>query len=263
MKLRAHLYATDASALRLCHPDIEFVAVVVPENRSESQKVEALRRATSAPVYVQPRGDIVSDLPSATLAVSWLYSQIFPPRLLGQYPSGLLNMHGGRIPEYRGASVMQWAIINGETDLWVTWHSIVEAVDAGSIWSERSVRILPSDDAMSLRSKMIDLGISTFSSAAERLLAGATPIRVPDLSHGRVWPQRKPTDGVIGNGWPERRLRNLIRALPAPWPAATYRDAQSVVSIRRIAPIEGARTIPYMTAEGTLLHLEREDSESV
>ena len=42
------------------------------------------------------------------------YSKIMPSSLLDIPRYGILNAHGGKLPEYRGASPIPWQIINGE-----------------------------------------------------------------------------------------------------------------------------------------------------
>lgn len=258
--MKVHLYTTDASGLRLVEhfpAGLSLDAVIVPENRIGSEKVRRLREQARAPLIVQPRG---GDLPDrqriADIAVVWMYSQILPPETLGRYLHGMINMHGGRIPHYRGANVLHWAIINGESSLGVTWHGLVAEVDAGPIWHESEIPIAPHDTALDVRAHMIAEALRTFPLAFARMLGKQPPVRVPDLSQGHVWPSRRPRDGLFPAGWPEQRVRNLIRALCEPWPPARYAAATGEISIRDIAAREEPGTIPYETAEGTILHLQ-------
>jgi methionyl-tRNA formyltransferase len=255
-KLSIHLYSTDASALALVERvQVELTAIVVPENRVTSGKVSTLRQAATVPVLVQPRNSIPAGLPHADAAVVWLYSQVFPPSLLERYPRSMLNMHGGRIPEYRGANVLQWAIINGETSLVVTWHQIVEIVDAGPIWAEGEVPIRADTTAWDLRQKMIDEGVRLFPGAWKAMQGGNAPLRIPDISKGRVWPQRKPADGRIGPAWPEAKVRDMVRALCPPWPPATVAVDEGQLPVAEVLSKAERGTIPYRTTEGGLIHL--------
>ncbi len=255
-----HIYATDVSALRLAALVVgaRLTAVIVPENRATSDKVAELSRASPAPVLVQPRGGgLPEGCAPADVAVVWLYSQIFPADLMTTYPRGMLNMHGGRIPEYRGASVLQWAIVNGETQLGVTWHGLVEAVDAGPIWAESAVPIGSNDTAWDVRTAMIAEGIRTFPLAWSRMTEGGAPVRVPDLAGGRVWPQRRPADGRFAEGCPEKTVRDLVRALCPPWPAAVFVDSTGCETpIGRVADTAEAGALSYRTAEDRVIFLE-------
>jgi len=254
-----HLFTTDVSALRLLpflDPEDQVTCVIVPGNRIGSDKVRDLIEACDMPIREHRRGRrLDADLPEASAAVSWLYSQVIRPEDLARYPEGLINMHGGVLPDYRGANVLQWAMINGERELGVTWHEIVEAVDAGPIWAESRIPIPDEATATEMRAAMIDEGLRLFPEAWRRFWDKGPPVRVPDLSEGRVWPPRKPEDGRIHPHWPGRRVRDMVRALSPPWPAATVRHRGRWVAVGSVArgPAEGA--VPYETAEGAVLYL--------
>ncbi len=257
-----HIYATDASALSLGVqlPDaFRVTAIVVPENRVATDKVQALTAQADVPVLVQARGQSIAEgAPPAAAAVSWLYSQVFPADLLARYPRGILNMHGGRIPEYRGANVLQWAIVNGETTLTVTWHQVVQDLDAGPIWAEEEIPIPPDATAAEVRAEMISCGQRLFPNAWPAMMSDGTPVRIPNLSNGRIWPQRRPKDGLIGAGLTKRQLADVVRALCPPWPPATITVAGEVRRVRALVAYQSDNTLPYVTADGERVHIELE-----
>lgn len=255
--LAAHLLATDISGLALFEhcADIRLTGVIVPANRNQSEKIGVLRQAAAErglPLAEQPRGgNLPTNLPAADVAISWMYSQILPASDLQQYRLGMLNMHGGQIPRYRGANVLQWAIINGEPELWITWHEIVAAVDAGAIWAEEPLPVPRDWTALQARAAMIEAGVALFPQAWRRKRDGLPPVRIPDLSQGRVWPSRRPRDGEIQPGWSEQRLRDFLRALCPPWPLPTW-QGQSVVGL---SPEARADTTAYACQEGSVVYL--------
>ncbi len=106
-----HLFTTDRSGLDLLPmlpPGIEVSAVIVPSNRLYSDKVRSLCKACPVPVLVHRCGERLPDRsPPAEAAIFWLYSQIIAAQDLARYPVGLLNVHGGRIPDYCGAQCAQ------------------------------------------------------------------------------------------------------------------------------------------------------------
>jgi len=262
-----HLITSDVSAFRLLdelkqETDVRANCVVVPANRLDSKKIDAVCKEAAVrgiPVSVhQLRSAFVDELPLADAAVSWMYSQIIKREDLARYPQGTLNMHGGHIPKYRGANVLQWAIINGETELGVTWHEMVEAVDAGTIWAEATVPIAPDATAWEVRALMIEKGIELFP-LAWRNMTSKSRGRVPDPTGGQVWPVRRPEDGRIGPGLPEKRLRDLVRALCPPWPSAFVDIEGSKVPVAEVSSEPKAATIRYATAEGRDVYLSIQD----
>lgn len=249
-----HLFTSDVSGLSLVDllpPEDRITALIAPGNRANSAKLNTCIEATNLPVCEHKfRGHLDAGTPRAEGAVSWMYPQIIHAEDLARYPAGILNMHGGKIPEYRGANVLQWAIINGESELGVTWHEIVDAVDAGPIWGESSIPIPPQATAADMRKAMIDEGLRQFPAAWRRFRKRDQSPRMPDLEGGRVWPPRRAVDGRIEPGLPERQVRDLVRALCPPWPAATVEHAGEWRDIVAVSDAEGSGAVLYRTAEG-------------
>lgn len=261
MTISVHLFASDVSGLRLLDDAGEAVTascLIVPANRGGTAKIRVLEAEAQMPVVVHERGQALpANLPPADAAISWLYSQIIREADLKRYRFGVLNMHGGKIPEYRGANVLQWAIINGESELGITWHELVKEVDAGPIWAESTISIPEGATAWEMRVRMISAGRNSFGTAWQRFLAKDSAARLANLEAGRVWPSRKPEDGRIGAGWTERKVRDMVRALCPPWPPATIFVAKDWVPVCDVSPRHIADSIPYATAEGRELFLLR------
>ena len=48
-----------------------------------------------------------------------------------------INLHAGKLPEYRGSSPLNWALINGEKEFTLSIIKIDEGIDTGDILYER------------------------------------------------------------------------------------------------------------------------------
>ena len=46
---------------------------------------------------------------------------------------GCINLHSGKVPDYRGAAPAFWELYNGETHVGITIHKVEERLDAGNI----------------------------------------------------------------------------------------------------------------------------------
>ena len=75
------------------------------------------------------------------------YTQILKKPLLASTDKGVINLHGGRLPEYRGGSPINWQIINGETYGECVIHLVDEGIDTGPILARQSYPIGPDDTA--------------------------------------------------------------------------------------------------------------------
>ena len=69
----------------------------------------------------------------------------------------VLNVHNGKLPEYRGMMPTFWAILNGDRQATVTVHEVAERLDAGAIFGEFPVPIEARDSAfdVSVRAKVV------------------------------------------------------------------------------------------------------------
>jgi len=258
-----HLITSDETSFDLINNvrcKINITCVIVPENRIKTEKVARViehAKERSIPVRIhQLRSYFVDPLPSASAAISWLYSQIIRSKDLARYTTGILNMHGGKIPDYRGASVLHWSIINGEVELGVTWHKMVKEVDAGPIISENTIPIRSDATAWEMRQYLIDKAIEMFPEAWQRFINNYEG-RTPDLKQGQIWHQRKPSDSLIKDGWTEKMVKDLIRAMCPPWPRAYVEIEEKRFEIEKVLNVPQPDTLSYLTADGNTIYLKK------
>ena len=256
-----HLLATDVSVFELVDrlpPGNEVGAVVYPANRLGRDKIghlvdETEKRGLSA--FEHTIGTPLPSPPDADIAISWLYSQIIDPADIGRYRLGIMNFHGGRLPEYRGAHVLQWAIINGEREIGATWHGLEAAVDCGPVWAEGSFTIGESEGATEIRTRMIESGAELFTEAWQRIVSGSPPLRWIDADSGRIWPSRTSRDSVITDDMDSRTIRNLVRALQGPWPPATLERDGASIEITAVSDTPTTGSIAFRASDGETIHL--------
>ena len=256
-----HLITTDQTSFKLLESvngALNVTSVIVPANRRHTRKVARvvqMAECRKIPVYIHPlRSRFSRNLPPACAAICWLYSQIICEQDLARYPMGILNMHGGKLPQYRGASVLQWAIINGESECGVSWHRLIREVDAGPIYVEGRIPITPESTGYELRQAMILEAMDLFPKAWRRFLQSEST-RVPDILEGKVWPQRTPLDSCIKDELTERELRDFVRALCEPWPRPFVVSGNSRVEIDRVVSEYEPGAIPYQTSDGRKTYL--------
>lgn len=203
--------------------------VAVPENRAESIRIKEIRQICEEKgiellVHPQKKENLapfhtwIQDN-KFNLGLCWSYSQIIKKETLELFKDGIWNMHGGKIPEYRGANVLQWAIINGETEIGVTWHIVDEKIDHGDILKADIVEIEEEDTAAEISEKVLDKGKELFFRLWEEAVTqGVRPYKA-DMEKGMYWRARNPLDGIITQDMDIQEIKNLIRAQCPPWPA--------------------------------------------
>jgi methionyl-tRNA formyltransferase len=93
--------------------------------------------------------------------------EIFRAAALAAAPH-VLNVHSGRLPQYRGMMPTFWAMHGGEREITITVHTMAEKIDQGEVIAEYPVAIRPSDSAFDLSVRAKDIA----GREVARLLAG-------------------------------------------------------------------------------------------
>ena len=123
------------------------------------------------PVSKRELHTVVSEL-KPDLAVVVAYGRLIPAETLTLARIGFLNVHFSLLPKYRGAAPVQWALINGEKTTGVTLFWLDEGMDTGPIFLRREERVLESDDAASLFSRLSALGADLLGEGLKKISAG-------------------------------------------------------------------------------------------
>jgi methionyl-tRNA formyltransferase len=93
--------------------------------------------------------------------------------LLHQGRLGILNLHGGLSPEYRGADCTFWALYNREPDkIGCTLHYIDAGIDTGKRVAHVSPAINRSGDELTLFWQAVKDSAAVYAEAVERLSQG-------------------------------------------------------------------------------------------
>lgn len=178
------------------------IPVYAPDNINHPLWVEKIR---------QMKPDII---------FSFYYRNMISSEILEIPSQGSLNLHGSLLPRYRGRCPVNWVLVNGEKETGVTLHYMTPHPDDGDIAGQQKVTIDNNDTALSLHKKL--------GTAAGELLDNLLPL----LSSNQIKPVpqnnteasyfggRSAKDGEIRWDQSSTMIRNLVRAVTAPYPGA-------------------------------------------
>lgn len=134
-------------------------------------------------------------------------------------PLGTYNLHGSLLPKYRGASPINWAIINGETESGVTSFKLKHEIDTGSIMLQSKVPIYKTTTAGELHDSLMQLGAFVVLRTVQAIESSSYELKPQDDSQSIHAPKLfKETCKINWNNSAEK-IYNLIRGL-SPYPAA-------------------------------------------
>jgi len=153
------------------------------------------------------------------LIVVVAYGQILPQAILDLPKFGCVNVHTSLLPKYRGASPIQSAILNGETETGVTIMKMDAGLDTGGIISQARTPVLPADNSQTLHDRLAQLGAELLVKTIPDYVAGKLPPK-PQPAEGASYAAKiKKTDGKIDWNEPAEKILNRLRAF-TPWPGA-------------------------------------------
>jgi methionyl-tRNA formyltransferase len=152
------------------------------------------------------------------------YGKILPQSLLEIAPLGNWNLHASLLPKYRGASPIQYAILNGETETGVTLMEMVAEMDAGDIYLQTVEPILPDDDYGCLEARLAQRAAELLIEGLRRLQTGTLTRTPQNHAEATYAPLITKEDCRIRWDEPAERCRNRIRAFsPKPGAYAHWR----------------------------------------
>ena len=147
------------------------------------------------------------------------YGKLLPKAILDMPKFGCINVHASLLPKYRGASPIQWAVLNGDEKSGVTIMHMAETMDTGDIIMTEEVVLAEDETAGSLHDKLAEIGGPLLITAMDALETGRAPrIRQNEDEATHV----KMLDKTMGNldfSKPAVQLERWIRGLN-PWPTA-------------------------------------------
>ena len=163
----------------------EVVGVFCPPDRgSKTDPLKDAALAAGIPVYQPPR---MKD-PQAyeqmaalnpDLALLAFVTDIVPGKVLAVPKLGSICYHPSILPKYRGASAINWAVINGEQESGLTIFWVDEGIDTGDILLQKKVEIGPNETTGELYfNKLYQLGVEACLEAVALVAQGKAP-RIP------------------------------------------------------------------------------------
>jgi methionyl-tRNA formyltransferase len=123
-----------------------------------------------------------------------------------------INMHPSYLPDYKGRWICPWAIINGEVEHGITFHSMTEKIDVGDILFQKKVSISVDETAWSLYNKLITEFVQEFDNFFTALREQRLKPK-PMPNGGRFFRQGLPFDGMIDPSWNADQIKKFVRAM--------------------------------------------------
>lgn len=137
------------------------------------------------------------------LLVSIRFGQILHEQTIQLARLGVINLHSGLLPEYKGVMASFWSMMNSEKNLGTTLHWVTNRkIDTGHVISTRRQRVQTDLSYMNQVLSLYGPGVEQIRDAIENIERLAVTPR-PDLPRGRYYsfPSTKEIDRFESAGW--------------------------------------------------------------
>jgi len=118
-------------------------------------------------------------------------TRVLKPTTFGVPPLGCINLHKGKVPEYRGLPPGFWELHDGATEAGVTVHCIDARLDTGDIVAESRVPISCRETPESLLEKLDEEGATLLAHSVALLRDGKVVPRPQESLQSK--PRTRPT----------------------------------------------------------------------
>ncbi len=179
------------------------------------------------------------------LAVMSGYARIVRKGFLDCFADGVINLHGGPLPHYRGGSPLNWQILRGEPEIGISLLLTEEGIDSGPVLASDRFPLGPD--------QTIDEVVAETLPRFERLLlsvladrrAGRLRPEPQDAARACSFAKRLPRDGWIDwHTLSARQVHDLVRALSGSYPGAFGAHAGRKLVIERTRRLEETIVAP-------------------
>ncbi len=215
------------SLIALHKANIEIEAVFTQPNREVGRKqtiqeppvktaAKDLNLIVHQPNTKEELEEIIGNLESDFFVVI-AYGMIFTEKVLKKPKIACVNSHASILPKHRGASPIQQALLNGESETGISFMKMDKKMDHGEIYETKIIKIDEDDDLPSLSKKLSELSAQYLPEVLEKISEGK--LRPKEQKHSEASYCRKiqKSDGQIEWNNSAIEIRNQFRAY-TPWP---------------------------------------------
>ncbi|MDE2025134.1 MAG: methionyl-tRNA formyltransferase [Patescibacteria group bacterium] len=184
------------------------------------------------------------------------FGLIVSNELINVFPKGIVNIHPSLLPQYRGPTPGQSAILSGKQETGVSVMLIDEQIDHGPLLAQEKTPIEPSDTADTLYARLFIIGSVLISNSLRSYLENTLTLIPQDDAAATFTKILTRQDGFIDSSFlpTHEKLQLMIRAYypwPGVWTKLNLFGTEKIVKLlpNKILQVEGKKP---MTAKDFL-----------
>lgn len=161
------------------------------------------------------------------------YGQIIKKKILDRFKNKILNVHASILPKYRGASPINYSLINGDEKTGVSIMLVEEGLDSGDILAIDEVKIDNGIMLEQLHDKLMIMGAKLINKVIDNYDEYFSKKRKQDDNLSSTVGKITKTMGEIDFNEKADEIYNKYRGL-SPWPGLFFKLNEKIVKIHNI-----------------------------
>jgi methionyl-tRNA formyltransferase len=125
--------------------------------------------------------------------------------------SKFVNIHHGRLPQQKGRASINWAIIMGRKDIYITIHEVIPQLDSGKIILQKKINISKEDNYNKIQNKISLFLKQNIAFIIKKYMDNKFTLKNNDSSKETWNCSRNPEDSMINFFDKRKNVYNLIR----------------------------------------------------
>lgn len=236
--------------------DAGFSPVVIALGHLDAPGARRVRRQLGRHALVLAKPDLGAPAITAVLAhcqpdvmLSWFWPKRIPEPVLALPRLGAYGVHPSLLPRHRGPDPYFWALRCGDVQSGVTLHCLSAEYDTGPIAAQRTLDILPNENAFHLAHRLDRISLPLLVMAAQVLSEGK-PLPTRPQSDADASSAPSPSPDVLSIDWrlDAASIVRLVRAA-APYPGAVAELGTEVVDVLEASVFPGTLPKVLLPAE--------------
>lgn len=182
--------------------------------------------------------EIISEISPEMIIVA-AYGKILPKEIIDFPKYGCINIHASLLPEYRGASPIQQAILDGRTKTGVTAMYMDEGLDTGDMLMKTEIDIGENETADELHDRLSAVGAELAVDVIRAFENGTVKREKQDDSKSSYTKMLTKEMSKIDFSRPALQIHNQVRGLNS-WPSASAMLNGKRIKIHRTTVSKGS-----------------------
>jgi methionyl-tRNA formyltransferase len=175
------------------------------------------------------------------------FGLIIPDSILNAFSKGIINLHPSLLPEYRGPTPVQAAILEGEKTTGISIMKVDSEIDHGPLLGHEIIEISDQDTSETVYKKAFEIGANLLLKLLPKYLNGELKLTAQNHSKATFTKSLTRQNGFIEISKIKNQKLKIARMIRAysPWPGVWFKAPLRSSSFEGQAKLKIVKLLPF------------------